>query len=323
MDPAIEIEGLTKRYGDITAVDGVSFDVRRGEIFGLLGPNGAGKTTTIRMLSGLARPSAGTARVLGHDIGRDITNVKGLIGVVPDISNLYSELSGYDNLIFMGQLYGVPRKLRRERALALLEEFGLYGRRKDRFSSYSRGMKRRLTIAAALMHDPEVLFLDEPTTGLDVISARELRALIAELNSKGKTIFLTTHYIEEADRLCSRVAIMVDGRIKAIDIPSSLKERSRGRAVLEVAFVGEGGEILGSLSRLKGVEKAVFHDERYRLQVSDPAEVIPGVIELARGSGHTLTHLSTATPTLEDVFVEITGLEVEVMKVDRLPGGAS
>jgi len=323
MDPAIEIEGLTKRYGDITAVDGISFNVRRGEIFGLLGPNGAGKTTTIRMLSGLARPSAGTARVLGHDIGRDITNVKGHIGVVPDISNLYSELSGYDNLIFMGQLYGVPRKLRRERALALLKEFGLYGRRKDRFSSYSRGMKRRLTIAAALMHDPEVLFLDEPTTGLDVISARELRALIAELNSKGKTIFLTTHYIEEADRLCSRVAIMVDGRIKAIDTPSSLKERSRGRAVLEVAFVGEGGEMLGSLSRLKGVEKAVFHDERYRLQVSDPAEVIPGVIELARGSGHTLTHLSTATPTLEDVFVEITGLEVEVMKVDRLPGGAS
>jgi len=232
----IEVSELTKKFGEIPVVDHISFAVKEGEVFGFLGPNGAGKTTTIRMLTGLAQPSSGKASILNYDIQSEITQIKKCIGVVPEASNLYDELSGLDNLIFMARLFGVARDERGNRAEELLKTFGLFDRKNDLFRKYSRGMKRALTIAAALVHKPSVLFLDEPTVGLDVVAARSLRNLIKNLHAQGTTIFLTTHYLEEADLLCERVAIIVKGKIVKIDNPKVLKDSS-GEGNLEDAFI--------------------------------------------------------------------------------------
>jgi len=212
MNEVIHVAQLTKVYSagkgrePLHAVDGIDFSVSEGEVFGFLGPNGAGKTTTIRMLTGLSRPTSGQARVLGFDLARDIARIKKRIGVVPEASNLYDELSAFDNLVFAMQLYGVPRRERAARAEELLDRFRLSEKRDAPFAKLSRGMKRALTIAAALAHRPPLVFLDEPTTGLDVMSARNLRRMIAALRDEGVTVFLTTHYLEEAERLCDRIA---------------------------------------------------------------------------------------------------------------------
>jgi len=232
----IEVNELIKSFEEITAVDRISFAVKEGEVFGFLGPNGAGKTTTIRMLTGLSKPSNGKVSILNYDVQSEVTQIKKRIGVVPEASNLYDELSGLDNLVFMAQLFGVDRSERVKRAEELLKTFGLYERKDSLFRKYSRGMKRALTIAAALIHNPDILFLDEPTVGLDVVAARSLRNLIKNLHSQGITIFLTTHYLEEADLLCDRVAIIVKGRIVSIDTPKALKESS-GTGTLEDAFI--------------------------------------------------------------------------------------
>ena len=236
MSSAIEVTGLTKSFEKTIAVNNISFSVNSGEVFGFLGPNGAGKTTTIKMLIGLSRPSNGKASILDYDVQSEITKIKKRIGVVPEASNLYDELSGIDNLVFMAQLFGVDRSERVKRAEELLKSFGLYERKDDLFRKYSRGMKRALTIAAALIHKPDILFLDEPTVGLDVVAARSLRNLIKNLHSQGITIFLTTHYLEEADLLCDRVAIIVKGKIVRIDTPKVLKESSE-TGTLEDAFI--------------------------------------------------------------------------------------
>jgi len=330
-DPTvIELDGLTKCYGDLLAVDHLSLKIEKGEVFGLLGPNGAGKTTTIRMLVGLSRPSEGTARIWGHDIRTAATEAKGHIGVVPDVSNLYGELSGYDNLVFMAQLYGMPKRDWKERAGYLLREVGLYERKDDRFASYSRGMKRRLMIAAALMHDPEVTFFDEPTTGLDVASARGLRSLIQQLHAQGKTVFLTTHYIEEADQLCSRIAILVQGAIKIVDTPAALKEHSRGDAVLEVTLAGGTENALEQLRTLNAVEGASSSNgtsspeqrRRIRLIVSRIEEAVPQVVGMAQERGWKISQIHSVMPSLEDAFVKLTGLDAEIMKTEKPQRGA-
>ena len=192
MNNVIEVSNLTKYYGNLLAVDHITFEVPQGQVFGFLGPNGAGKTTTIRMLTGLTQPTEGSACVLGYDLASEITRIKKAIGVVPETSNLYDELSARDNLVFMGQLYGVPRRERGERADALLRRFRLWEKRNTPFAKLSKGMKRALTVAAALVHRPQLVFLDEPTTGLDILSARSLRALIGQLREEGVTVFLTT-----------------------------------------------------------------------------------------------------------------------------------
>jgi len=250
MKNAIQVNELTKRFEKITAVDGISFEVGKGEIFGFLGPNGAGKTTTIRMLIGLSKPTSGNASILGLNVDSDITQIKKRIGVVPEVSNLYDELSGIDNLVFMAQLYGVPRDLRIQRASDLLKTFNLHERKDSFFRTYSRGMKRALTIAAALIHSPEIIFLDEPTVGLDVVAARSLRNLISNMRQQGTTVFLTTHYLEEADFLCDRVAIVVKGKIVKIDTPKALKE-STNASNLEDAFI----KITGLSPTMMVVEK--------------------------------------------------------------------
>ena len=230
----ISVSGLTKYYNEFPAVNGINFEVKEGEIFGFLGPNGAGKTTTIRMLTGLSRPSAGTAQVLGYDIRTKITLAKREFGVVPEASNLWDELTALKNLVFMAQLYGVPRDERVKQAEKLLKTFGLWEKKDARFSTLSRGMKRALTIAAALIHRPRLLFLDEPTMGLDVVNARSLCSLVQELNHQGVAIFLTTHYLQEADLLCDRIAILVRGEIVALDTPDNLKQRVRIELALPV-----------------------------------------------------------------------------------------
>jgi ABC-2 type transport system ATP-binding protein len=230
---AIEATNLTRNFDGLCAVDHISFSVQPGEIFGFLGPNGAGKTTTIRMLIGQLRPTDGQATVLGYDIVDQRQDLKPQIGVVWEYQNLYERLSAFDNLLFTARLYGIDRRQIDE----VLRFVGLTDRAKDRLKQYSNGMKQRLLIARALLHGPRVLFLDEPTRGLDPGVARDIRKLIVNLAQAGTTIFLTTHYMEEADRLSDRVAILDHGMIMALDTPSQLKLNLGGDASLEDVFL--------------------------------------------------------------------------------------
>jgi len=219
--PVIEVEGLVKRYGAVQALAGISFSVAEGEIFGFLGHNGAGKTTTIRVLTGRTKPTSGSAKVAGHDVVSDMPRIKPLINLVFEDQNLYERLTGYDNLILFADLYRQPHS----RAEELLSLVGLSDAAKRRVKTYSSGMKQRLLVARALINRPRVLFLDEPTRGLDPASAREIRNIIRDMSREGTTVFLTTHSMEEADELCDRVAFLAKGRIVALDTPRELKLR--------------------------------------------------------------------------------------------------
>ncbi len=230
----IETHELSRDFGTVKAVDGISFTASAGELFGFLGPNGAGKTTTIRMLTGQLRPTAGSARVAGCDVVNERTELKRRIGVVFEYQNLYERMSAFENLNFIADLYGASRK----RVRAVLAQVGLAERAREPIKRYSNGMKQRLLIARALIPHPKVLFLDEPTRGLDPAMARDVRNIIAGLARDGTTIFLTTHYMEEADRLCARVAILDRGRIVALDAPAALKAAYGGpQGTLEDAFL--------------------------------------------------------------------------------------
>ncbi len=240
---AIQVRELTRDYNGLRAVDGITFTVNAGEIFGFLGPNGAGKTTTIKVLTGQLRPTSGTAQVAGCDVVEERQCLKPKIGVVFEHQNLYERLSARDNLVFAARLYGVPKG----RVEHVLAQVGLTDRARDRLKNYSNGMKQRLLVARALLHEPEILFLDEPTRGLDPNVAREIRAIIAGLARQGVTVFLTTHYMEEADQLSSRVAIIDQGRIVAMDTPGQLKivHGEDERTTLEDVFVKLTGRYLG------------------------------------------------------------------------------
>lgn len=231
----IKVSNLTRDYNGLRAVDHVSFEVEPGEVFGYLGPNGAGKTTTIKMLTGQLRPTSGTARVAGCDVVEERQQLKPQIGVVFEHQNIYERLSARDNLLFAARLYGVPKS----RVDEMLDRVGLAERAREKAKKYSNGMKQRLLIARALLHEPQVLFLDEPTRGLDPHIARDLRAFIAELTQQGVTVFLTTHYMEEADQLCDRVAIIDQGHIVALDTPARLKAElgESEKTTLEDVFV--------------------------------------------------------------------------------------
>jgi ABC-2 type transport system ATP-binding protein len=239
---AIKVKNLTRDYNSLRALDGISFCVEQGEVFGFLGPNGAGKTTTIRILTGQLRPTSGQAWVLGCDVVEDRQALKPQIGVVFEYQNLYERLSARDNLNFAADLYGVPRS----RVDQVLEQVGLKERGRDKVNKYSNGMKQRLLVARALLHQPKVLFLDEPTRGLDPHLAREIRAFVTTLAHQGVTVFLTTHYMEEADQLCDRVAILEQGRIVALDTPTRLKDTfgSSTGTTLEDVFVSLTGHSL-------------------------------------------------------------------------------
>ncbi len=223
--PAMELTDLTKRFGDLLALDRLTLAVETGEIFGLLGPNGSGKTTTVNLISGLSRPTAGTARVLGHDVVREPRFVRRQLGVIPQETALYEDLSAEANLRFHADLFDVPRRELGARLDRLLELVGLSDRRRDRVSTYSGGMKRRLALARALLHDPELLYLDEPTLGVDVQSRRAIWDYCLDLKKRAKTVLVTTNYLEEANALCDRIAILDRGRLVALDTPTALKRR--------------------------------------------------------------------------------------------------
>jgi len=314
MNTAIEVESLTKYYGDLLAVDHINFAVHKDEVFGFLGPNGAGKTTTQRMLTTLLEPTEGRIVTFGHDLAHDAYPVKRRMGLVPEESNVYTELTAWDNLMFTAQLYRVPRSERALRARELLETFGLWEKRDTKADSFSKGMRRRLSIAMAIIHKPALLFLDEPTPGLDAQSSRAIRDLIRELNAEGTTIFLTTHQIEEANQLCNRVAIINHGRIAAIDTPERLKAAFRRVQSVEVALEPDEQTHGRALAALAGVTTPVKMGDKWRLYTEDPSTLLPQVMDYARTKGLRVVSLSTLGPSLEDVFLEITGQKIGTVR---------
>jgi ABC-2 type transport system ATP-binding protein len=316
MENAIEVTDLTKQYDSVKAVDSVTFRVARGEFYGLLGPNGAGKTTTIRMLTGLTSPTSGTAKVAGRDCVRETLAVKQRIGVVSEVSNMYNEMSAWSNLMFIGELYGVDKPGKIDRAKKLLEALQLYESRDDPLVTYSKGMKRRVRIVAALLHHPEVLFLDEPTSGLDVQSSRLIRSLVRELNREGVTVFLTTHYIEEADQLCQPVAIIKEGKVVVESSPEKLKSSLQGDHVVEISFQKDSSDIEKLLRADSAMKEVTKRGDKYEIHARSPAIVIETAVQLAASNGLEIVSMNTKQPTLEDVFVKYTGLDA--VQVERM-----
>lgn len=320
-EPAIEAVNLTKYYEDLLAVDHICFEVKCGEIFGFLGPNGAGKTTTVRMLTGISRPSEGYAKIMGFDIQRQSVEAKELIGIVTDISNVYTELSAWNNLIFIGKLYDIPKPERERKAEELLKLFNLYDKRNVKVENFSRGMKRRLCIAMALMNDSSVLFLDEPTSGLDVQSVLTIRNLIRKLNEEELTIFLTTHNLEEANQMCDRVAVINRGKIVAIDTPERLKRTAKRLQSVEVSFYREVNGLLSDLSKLPTVTRVVKYGDKYKLYTEEPSTLLSALWDYVKANNLKIITLNTLGPSLTDVFLELTGVEPEVP--ERSEGGSA
>ncbi len=318
---AVEVVGLERSYQSgtgvlrrrsrkIEALRGITFSIERGELFGLLGPNGAGKTTTIKVLTTLLLPSAGTARVLGFDVARQTREVRRRIGYVfGGDRGLYYRLSALDNLRYFADVYRVPARAQRARIDELLELVGLKGRERERVEAYSRGMRQRLHIARGLLHDPPVLFLDEPTMGLDPVGARELRRTIARLQEAGKTILLTTHYMFEADELCQRIAVICGGRIVATGTPADLKGRVADRTIVEIEAFGASDAMIERLRSVAGVASV-------SVELREQAQVI--LVQASRGAELVqplLRELEDARvgkvvprpPTLEDAYVDLVG----------------
>ena len=319
----IRVEELSRRFGDVTALDRVSFSVGEGELFGFLGPNGAGKTTAIRIMTGLSRADSGRVRIAGIDLSRNPRAALHLIGVVPDESNLYPELTGLDNLLFCASLYGMDRSSAARRAVELLEAFDLSGAAGRRFAGYSKGMKRKLTIAAALIHRPPILFLDEPTTGIDVASAREIRGMLLGLRGEGTTILLTTHYIEEAERLCDRIAFIVGGRIVLEDTVAQLLDPLADRLETVVTLSRAlSREEHGDLeARLPGLTLGTGSGADLRVGSAGTIALGPLVARLAE-MGVEVLEARRRRLSLEDVFVRVTEIDPAAMRRDREKAGA-
>jgi ABC-2 type transport system ATP-binding protein len=317
MSESIYTENLTKHFETVEAVDGISFSVKKGELFGFLGPNGAGKTTTINMLTGLARPDKGSFRIGGIDCSDNLRSAQHLIGVVPDESNLYPELTGFDNLCFCASLYGIPKTERQERARQLLDMFDLSPAAQRKFGGYSKGMKRKLTIAAGIIHRPPILFLDEPTTGIDVASARQLRQLISNLHQKGTTIFLTTHYIEEAERLCERIAFIVSGRIIRIDTVEQLLQPIKDKHVMQITCDNMPKGIHDKVVNVFP-ELVVTRSENDFIRVESGAPVQVGqLVRFLEDNGADVTEARRIRPSLEEIFVTVTGIEAGAMHKEK------
>jgi ABC-2 type transport system ATP-binding protein len=305
--PAISVEGLVRNYDDIKAVDDVSFQVRRGEMFGFLGPNGAGKTTTISMMCTLLHPTSGNVTVWGHDARREPDLVRSAIGIVFQDQSVDEELTGYENMWFHARLYKVEKQLIDQRIHELLKMVELDERADDQVKTYSGGMKRRLEIARGLLHHPNVLFLDEPTLGLDPQTRRHIWDYIRELNHReGVTIFLTTHYMDEADELCDRIAIIDRGKIVAIDTPGALKA-SMGGDVVRLRMPECDEACQEALSQVPGVSSVVPEDNGLILGVEEGASTIPRIIDVARSRDLEVESVTLKMPTLEDVFISKTG----------------
>jgi ABC-2 type transport system ATP-binding protein len=295
---------LTKIFGKSIAVDHVSFEVQKGEIFGFLGPNGAGKTTTTRMLTGVIPPDAGTANILGHDIRSEPVLAKQGFGVVPETSNAYTDLTAWQNLMLMGELYGLPRARAEKRSSDLLGMVGILERKDQKVQAYSKGMKQRLILAMALIHEPELLFLDEPTSGLDVQSTQMILALLHDLNKQGTTIFLTTHNMEEANRLCHRVGIIRAGKIVAIDAPEKLKTAIDQVHKIEVSFDRDVPD--NALAGLEGVITVNRTGDKWQITTRNKDATIHSLSAFSQQNGVAIVTLNTLAPSLDEAFLRLT-----------------
>lgn len=315
METVIAVEDLKKTYRpkgrkgiEVKALDGISFEVPRGEFFGLLGPNGAGKTTTIGILTTRVVPTGGVARIEGVDVAQDPVTVKRRIGVVPQVNNLDRSLTAKEILVFHAEYFGVSKQEREQHADDLLKRFELTERAGEKVNGFSGGMVQRLKIARALMHNPAILFLDEPTTGLDPQSRRMLWDLLTELNQKGLTILLTTHYMEEADQLCQRAAIVDHGKVLALDSPAQLKRSVPGGYLVELQVRGEVEPgFVTSLQSMSGVVEVKPDDQRVRIYADHAEGLLAGAMRLAADRNVMITDAHVAEPSLENLFLHLTG----------------
>ena len=308
---AIDVDQLTKRFGEFTAVDHVSFQVSDGEIFGLLGPNGAGKTTLIRMLTTLTPPTEGKARVAGHDVREDSDGVRRSIGVIPQALTSDPELTAEENILIHAKLYGVPPKQRGELIRSLLEAVDLTKFAKSLVGTFSGGMRRRLEIARGLVHSPKILFLDEPTTGLDPVSRTNVWEMIQKMQQAGKlTILLTTHYMDEADNLCDRIAIVDHGKLAALDTPTKLKDSVSGVDIVEAEFSGAPADWQDTLKSMPGVTGVTEHDGLTHITSKSGPDTIGALMDLARKRGVKVQRVTVKTTTLDDVFLHYTGRQL-------------
>ncbi|HEV2391912.1 MAG TPA: ATP-binding cassette domain-containing protein [Verrucomicrobiae bacterium] len=304
----VEVEHLTKRFGDFVAVDALSFAVNHGEVFGLLGPNGAGKSTLIRMLTTLVPPSDGTARILGFDIVRHPNEVRQCIGVIPQAMTSDLDLSAEENMTIFAKLYGLPRERRRRQVQDLLKAVDLEQWADKPVKMFSGGMRRRLEIARGLVHEPKIFFLDEPTTGLDPVSRVAVWEMLARLKTeRDLTILMTTHYMDEADKLCDRIAIVDHGKLVALDSPLKLKASVPGKNILEVSFSDVPPGWMQRLGSLPEVAEVKAQDHVFRLSSNNGPRTTVALMEAAKDAGLTVTSLSVQSTTLDDVFVHYTG----------------
>ena len=305
----LSITHLQKRFGNLIAVDDVSFEVRTGETVGLLGPNGAGKTTTLAMISGVAQPSGGSVSFQGQVIHQDANQLKLRVGLVPQDLALYDELSAWANLELFGGLYGLSGRTLIERADSALELVGLADRRRDRVKGFSGGMKRRLNIAGALLHDPELILLDEPTVGVDPQSRNAIFENLEELKRRGKTLLYTTHYMEEAERLCDRIVIIDHGKVIADDTVHGLHQRlpASRAAVMELDGPAVAEELLSSLEALPGISAALPTAGGIRIETDDFGAPLARSLEMVAAHGLRVTSVQTGQVSLEDVFIALTG----------------
>ncbi len=301
---AISIENLRKEYDGIVAVDGISFDVEEGEIFALLGPNGAGKTTTVKILTCQLRATEGNAKIFGLDIGKDCSRIRKIIGIMPQETSLNEFLTAEQNILFYGMLHDLPAKEIKRRARVLLKEMNLFERKDELVKNFSGGMKQRLSLIVALIHKPKILFLDEPTTGLDPQARRRIWEFIEEINKEGTTVFLTTHYMEEADYLCDRVAIMDNGKIIALDSPSELKRTMEREKIIQIDM-NYDEETLEKIKGVDGVKHVSGEDGKIKIIVDDRKGLLLDIIKNI--SDRNIRAISTVEPTLEDVFIALTG----------------
>jgi ABC-2 type transport system ATP-binding protein len=304
---AIEVKNLHKAFGDLKAVDGVSFEVAQGEIFGLLGPNGAGKTTTISMLSCLLRPDEGDALVMGHSIKSDQMGVKSALGVVPQEIALYNDLSARENLTFWGKMYGLRGAALKQRVDEVLETIGLSDRAKDRVGKYSGGMKRRVNIGVALLHKPKVIYMDEPTVGIDPQSRRNILDSVIALKNQGMTVLYTTHYMEEAQELSDHIAIMDTGKIIAYGTHDELVKIVGQMDRITLTVSTDGGRVAEAWKAVTGVKQVKSEDGTVIVLANDSNQVLPSLFETASAQGTRITSVAIQEPNLEAVFLHLTG----------------
>jgi ABC-2 type transport system ATP-binding protein len=309
MPPILEVLNLVKKFGDFTAVDGISFDIQEGEVFSLLGPNGAGKTTTISMLSCLLLPTVGDALIAGYSVTKDALEVKRLIGVVPQEIALYEDLSARENLTFWGQMYGLGGSSLKARVNEVLEQIGLTDRAKDKIKTYSGGMKRRVNIGVGLLHKPRLLFMDEPTVGIDPQSRRSILDSVKELNKAGMTVLYTTHYMEEAEELSNRVGIVDHGKLIALGTQKELTQLVGENETLRL-HTGEDVDsqpLIAALEELPEVIHASASDDMIVLIVPEADDALPPVLGQAAMLGYKIRSVDIQEPNLEAVFLQLTG----------------